>query len=157
AARGAVQADMIKNDKHRAEKRFVEQKDRCGSRRVAGELASCCVTPGPNKKSGHENERQTTRCPVCEFDQRLRVRRHRQELALAKRPMVATSCAGSGSAHVGAPEDDGDVVCKGEPRKARERDSSGFGNTCRRPIWVRETTSGCSQYCSCSGLFDALH
>jgi hypothetical protein len=45
------------------------------------------------------------------------LRRHWQELAVAKRPMAATSCARSGGTHVGAPEDDGDVVRKGEPRK----------------------------------------
>src|SRR6187399_854683 len=112
AACGAVHADVFADDEHRAENRFVEQKDSCSSSRVARPLPFGCATPGPNKKSGHEDKRQTTRRPVCEFDQRLRLGRGWYELTVAERPMAATSCAGSGGAHVGAPENDGEVVRK---------------------------------------------
>src|SRR5262245_1693684 len=156
AACRAIHADMLENDEHRAQQSFVAQKDRCSGSRVTKVVASGGVTPGPNEKRGHQNERQTAGCPVCEFNQRLRLRGHRKELAVAKRPMAATSCAGSGSAHVRAPEDGGDVVGKGEPSKARKRGSSGFGNTTQR-VRARGTATGRFGCCTRRGLLDASH
>jgi hypothetical protein len=67
-----------------------------------------------------------------EFDHCLGLRFGREEFTVAERPVIAASCSGSGCAHIGAPDDNGDVVGNDEPRKVRERDSSDLENVCRR-------------------------
>jgi hypothetical protein len=45
-----------------------------------------------------------------------------EDCAVAERPMAAASCTGSAGAHVGAPEDDGDIVYNDEPTETPDRD-----------------------------------
>src|SRR5260370_42462129 len=87
------------------------------------------------------HKRHTARYSVCEFDYRLGLRSRREKLAVAKRPVTATSCPGCSCAHVGAPDDNDDVVRNDEPRKASERDSPDLGSACPRRVSVDDTSS----------------
>ena len=139
---GSVQAaKVIEQDQQGTEESFIEQKHRCGNSRVARPVALCSATPAPNQENGYKHKRHTARYSVREFDHRLSLRCRGEEFAVAERPVTAATCSGSSCAHVGAPDDDGDVVGNDEPRKASERDSTDLGNACARRISVDDTSS----------------
>src|SRR5713226_4911239 len=137
---GSVQAAKV-IDQHQqgTEESFIEQKHRCGNSRVARPVALCSTTPAPNQKNGYKHKRHTARYSVREFDHGLRLRTRREKLAVAERPATAASCPGTSCAHVGAPDDDGDVVRNDEPRKVRERDSPNLRNVSARRISADDT------------------
>src|SRR5580765_1689987 len=129
---GSVEAaKVIDQGQQGTEESFIEQKHRCGNGRPARPVALCGATPAPNQKNSYKHKRHTARYSVREFDYRLGMRSRREKLAVAQRPVTAASCPGSSCPHVGAPDDDGDVIHNDEPRKASERGSSDLGNTCR--------------------------
>src|SRR6266536_5444746 len=139
---GSVQtANVIEQDQQGTKESFIEQEHRCGNSRVARPVALCSAKPAPNQKNGYKHKRQTARYSVREFDYRLRLRSRREKLAVAERPVTAATCSGSSCAHVGAPDDDGDVVQNDEPRKVRERHSPDLGNACARHISVADTSA----------------
>src|SRR6266849_9824078 len=149
-------AKVIDQDQQGTKESFIEQKHRCGNSRVARPVALCSATPAPNQKNGYKHKRQTARYSVREFDYRLGLRSRREKLAVAQRPVTAASCPGSSCAHVGAPNDHGDVVRNDEPRKASERDSPGLGNGCACRISVEDTSS--YEFVTCiGGRRDSLH
>src|SRR5713226_3692260 len=138
---GSVQAAKVIDQHQQGTKEsFIEQKHRCGNSRVARPVALCSATPAPNQKNGYKHKRQTARYSVREFDYRLGLRSRREKLAVAQRPVTAASCPGSSCAHIGAPNDHGDIVRNNEQRKARKRDSSDLGNACQRRISIKDTT-----------------
>src|SRR6266705_1582361 len=138
---GSVQAaNVIDQDQQGSKESFIEQEQRCSNSRVARPVALCSATPAPNQKNGYKHKRQTARYSVREFDYRLGLRNCREKLAVAQRPVTAASCPGSSCAHVGAPDDNDDVVRNDEPRKVRERDSFDLGNACRRRVSVEDAT-----------------
>src|SRR6267142_6227634 len=154
---GSVQATkVIDQDQQGTEESFIEQKHRCGNSRVARPVALCSTTPAQNQKNGYKHKRQTARYAVREFDHRLGLRCRGKEFAVAQRPVTAATCSGSSCAHVGAPDDDGDVVRNDEPRKASERDSRDFGTACAPRISVDETSSNEFVTCVCSRC-NSLH
>src|SRR5713226_3470996 len=145
---GSVQAaKVIAQDQQGTEESFIEQKHRCGNSRVARPVALCSTTPAPNQENGYKHKRHTARYSVREFDHCLSLRCRGKEFAVAERPVTAASCSGSSCAHVGAPDDDSDVVRNDEPRKVRERDSHDLGNACRRRVSVDDTSS--DQFVTC--------
>src|SRR5260370_28447773 len=139
---GSVQAAKV-IDQHQqgTEDSFIEQKQRCGNSRPARPVALCSETPAPNQKNGYKRKRHTARYSVREFDHCLSLRCRRKEFAVAERPVTTASCPGSSSAHVGAPDDDSDVVRNDEPRKASEIHSPSLGSACRRRVSVDDTSS----------------
>src|SRR6266702_7572494 len=149
--RSVQAAKVIDQDQQGTKESFIEQKHRCGNSRVARPVALCSATPAPNQKNGYKHKRQTARYSVREFDYRLGLRSRREKLAVAQRPVTAASCPGSSCAHVGAPDDNGDVVRNDEPRKVRERDSSDLGNACRRRVSADDTSSDRFVICISSG------
>src|SRR6266581_1535817 len=136
----AQAAKVIDQDQQGTEESLIEQKHRCGNSRPAQPVALCGATPAPNQKNSYKHKRHTARYAVREFDHRLGLRCRGKEFAVAQRPVTAATCPGSSCAHVGAPDDDGDVVRNDEPRKARERDSPDLGNACRRRVSVEDAT-----------------
>src|SRR6266478_2684095 len=134
-------AKVIDQDQQGTEESFIEQKHRCGNSRPARPVALCSATPAPNQKNSYKQKRHTARYSVREFDHCLSLRCRRKEFAVAERPVTTASCPGSSSAHVGAPDDDSDVVRNDEPRKASERDSPDLGSPCRRRVSVDDTSS----------------
>src|SRR6266404_5895633 len=154
---GSVQAaKVIDQDQQGTEESFIEQEHRCGNSRVARPVALCSTTPAPNQKNGHKHKRHTARYAVREFDHCLSLRCCGKEFAVAKRPMTAAACPGSSRAHVGAPDNDGDVVRNDEPGKASERDWPGLGNSCACRISVEDTSS--YEFVTCIGSScDSLH
>src|SRR6266478_5830359 len=140
---GSVQAaKVIDQNQQGTKESFIEQKHRCGNGRVAKPVALCSATPAPNQKNGYKHKRHTARYSVREFDHCLSLRCRRKEFAVAERPVTAASCPGSSCAHVGARDDDGDVVRNDEPRKTRERDSPDLGDAARASISVSTRPSG---------------
>src|SRR5258708_32411586 len=123
-------AKVIDQAQQGTEESFIEQKHRCGNSRPACPVALCGATPAPNQENSYMHKRHTARYSVCEFDYRLGLRSRREKLAVAKRPVTATSCPGCSCAHVGAPDDNDDVVRNDEPRKASERDSPDLRRAC---------------------------
>src|SRR5216683_7745405 len=145
--RSVQAAKVIDQDQQGTKKSFIEQKHRCGNSRPARPVAFCGATPAPNQKNGYKHKRHTARYSVREFDYRLGLRSRGEKLAVAERPVTAATRSGSSCAHIGAPDDDSDVVRNDEPRKVRERDSFDLGNACRRRVSVDDTSS--DQFVTC--------
>jgi hypothetical protein len=139
--RSVQAAKVIDQDQQGTKKSFIEQKHRCGNGRPARPVASCGATPAPNQKNGYKHKRHTARYSVREFDYRLGLRSRGEKLAVAERPVTAATRSGSSCAHIGAPDDDGDVVRNDEPREASERGSPDLGNACARRISVDDTST----------------
>ena len=84
---------MIEQNQKGTKESFIEQKYGCGNSRVARPIAYCGATPAPKQKDSCEDERQSARYSVREFDYCLDLRSRRQNLAVAEWPMAAASCS----------------------------------------------------------------
>jgi len=134
-------ANVIEQNQKGTKESLIEQKQSCGDSRVARPIAFCGATPAPKQKDSCEDERQSARYSVREFDYCLDLRSRWENHAVAEWPMAAASCSGSGCADVSAPNGYCDVIHNEEPRKIRKRDSAPRQQSCSRCIHFLSSAS----------------
>src|SRR5215472_17574877 len=71
---------------------------------------------GEEYERDHQDERESAGNAVRIFDCRGDLRGARENLTIAKRPVLAAPCARSGGAYKGAPKDHRDVESENKPR-----------------------------------------
>src|SRR6516225_3213773 len=92
---------------------------------------------GPDDQAEDQEGVDAARCAVAELDKALDGGELRNYFAVAEGPVIAASGAGASSAHISAPQHDGNVVNQHSPGVARESgDAEGltrtdFGNSFR--------------------------
>jgi len=134
ALNGLIRSYIFQENERGPEEGLDDHQNDSGNGCATGEMARRCRTTHEEPEQENAQERKSAGDAVGELDNGVKLRVLRDDLAVAKWPVLTASSPGAACANEGSPENHADVVGEESPgvgnRRTRRSDVRGGGLVC---------------------------